>query len=237
MPPAQIDGAAGAPDTGLPVFETTAEERGLVQRQLGRCILRLQQYEMQSNYGRYYFDTKTAVADARHIERLGAFVCAYLGYLQLPVRRVLDIGCGVGQWQAIIAKHFPQASYQGVEFSEYLCERCGWERASVVDYRSKKPFDLVICQGVLACLSPMDLKQALRDLGTLSRGALYMEAVAIEDCERGVVDEDRTDPGLFRHKAALYRQGLAPHFNQLGGGLWFSRKAEVPVFAMECASP
>lgn len=64
-----------------------------------------------------------------------------------------------------------------------------------------------------------------------------MEAVAIEDCERGVVDEDRTDPGLFRHKAALYRQGLAPHFNQLGGGLWLSRKAEVPVFAMECASP
>ena len=188
-----------------------------------------------SYYRRYYFDKKTSVADARHIERLGAFVCAYLKYLRLPVRRVLDIGCGVGQWRGIIAKHSPQASYHGVEFSAYLCERYGWERASVVDYRAKNPFDLVICQGVLAYLSPSDLELALRNLGTLSRGALYLEAVAAEDYERGVVDEELTDPGLFRHKAALYRQGLAPNFNQLGGGVWLSRSADAPVFSMECA--
>ena len=188
-----------------------------------------------SYYRRYYFDKKTSVADARHIERLGAFVCKYLKYLRLPVRRVLDTGCGVGQWRGIIAKHFPNASYHGVEFSAYLCERYGWERASVVDYRGKKPFDLVICQGVLAYLSPSDLKLALRNSGTLSRGALYLEAVAVEDYVRGVVDEDLTDPGLFRHKAALYRQGLAPNFNQLGGGVWLSRSADVPVFSMECA--
>ncbi|MDB5826445.1 MAG: methyltransferase type 11 [Variovorax sp.] len=189
-----------------------------------------------SYYRRYYFDRKTSVADHRHIERLGAFVCAYLKYLRLPVRRVLDIGCGVGQWRGIIAKQFPQASYRGVEFSEYLCERYGWERASVVDYHAKKPFDLVICQGVLAYLSPSDLKLALRNLGRLTNGALYLEAVAAEDYKRGVVDEELTDPGLFRHKAALYRQGLAPHFNQLGGGVWLSRGAEVPVFSMECAA-
>ena len=46
--PDQVDGAVGASATGLTVFETGAEERGQVQRQLGRCILRLQQYEMQS---------------------------------------------------------------------------------------------------------------------------------------------------------------------------------------------
>ena len=117
----------------------------------------------EAYYARYYFDKKTKVADPRHVERLGAFVASYLKYLRVPVHRVLDVGCGIGLWRDIVARHFPQASYQGVEVSEYLCERYGWERGSVVDYRAQEPFDFVICQGVLAYLSPGDLKPALRN--------------------------------------------------------------------------
>ena len=93
----------------------------------------------------------------------------------------------------------------------------------------------MICQGVLPYLSPADLKIALKNLGKLSRGALYLEAVAREDYERDIIDEELTDPRLFRHRAALYRQGLSQGFSELDGGMWLSRKAQVPVFELECA--
>jgi predicted TPR repeat methyltransferase len=189
-----------------------------------------------SYYARYYFDKKTKVADRQHVERLGAFVSAYLKYLRVPVHRVLDVGCGVGLWRDIVARHFPQATYQGVEFSEYLCGQYGWERGSVVNYQAQKPFDFVICQGVLAYLNPVDLKRALRNLGTLSQGALYVEAVTLEDYENDIVDEDLTDPLLFRHRADMYRRGLSRPFKDVGGGVWISRRAEVPLFALECAA-
>lgn len=145
------------------------------------------------------------------------------------------MGCGIGLWQGAVARHFPDASYHGVEYSEYLCGRFGWERGSVVNYRCDEPFDLVICQGVLPYLSAADLQLALRNLGRLSRGALYVEAVAREDYERATLDEELTDPRLFRHRAQLYRRGLSEGFTELGGGVWLSRKAEVPLFELECA--
>ncbi|MDD2544749.1 MAG: class I SAM-dependent methyltransferase [Burkholderiaceae bacterium] len=194
----------------------------------------------EAYYQRYYFDKKTSVVDPEHVDRLGAFVCSYLKYLRVPVRRVLDIGCGVGLWRDALARHLPDATYHGVEFSEYLCGRFGWERGSVVDYQAHdpaEPFDLVICQGVLPYLSAADLKIALRNLARLCRGALYVEAVAREDYERDIIDEDLTDPRLFRHRAELYRRGLQDGFSELGGGVWLSRQCEVPLFALECADP
>jgi SAM-dependent methyltransferase len=191
----------------------------------------------EAYYQRFYFDKKTSVVDPAHVERLGAFVCSYLQYLRVPVRRVLDVGCGIGLWQGVIAKHFPQARYFGVEYSAYLCERFGWEQGSVLDYRPKSsasaPFDLVICQGVLPYLSAADAKLAMRNLGRLSHGALYVEAITREDWEQDTVDETITDPRMFQHPAQLYRTGLAEGFTELGGGVWLSRQAELPVFALE----
>ena len=128
----------------------------------------------EAYYQRFYFDKKTSVVDPAHMDRLGTFVGAYLQYLRVPVRRVLDVGCGIGLWQGLIARHFPQASYQGVELSDYLCDRYGWQRGSVVDCAADAPFDLVICQGGLPYLSPPDLRRARANLGRLSRGALYV---------------------------------------------------------------
>jgi len=189
----------------------------------------------EAYYQRFYFDKKTSVVDPQHMERLGTFVCSYLKYLRVPVNRVLDVGCGIGLWRDIMAQHFPTASYQGVEFSPYLCERFGWQQGSVVDYAASEPFDFVICQGVLPYLSPPDLKAALHNLGRLSRGALYIEAVSREDYERDIIDEDITDNRVFRHRADLYRRGLQEGAIELGGGVWLSRKAEVPLFALEQA--
>ena len=190
----------------------------------------------EAYYQRFYFDKKTSVVDPAHMERLGTFVCSYLKYLRVPVQRVLDVGCGIGLWKGIVAQHFPGAAYHGVEFSPYLCERFGWQQGSVVDYAADAPFDLVICQGVLPYLSPPDLKRALHNLGRLSKGALYVEAVSREDYERDTIDEDLTDNRVFRHRAELYRRGLAEGCLELGGGVWLSRQAEVPLFELEHAS-
>ncbi|MBM3387595.1 MAG: class I SAM-dependent methyltransferase [Betaproteobacteria bacterium] len=194
-----------------------------------------QQWFDEAYYERYYFDKKTSVVDPQHMQRLGSFVFSYLKYLRLPVTRVLDVGCGIGLWRELLAQHFPQASYQGVELSDYLCERYDWTRGSVVDFASAAPFDLVICQGVLPYLSPPDLRRALDNLGRLCQGALYLEAVTREDYENDTIDETLTDPRLFRHRAQLYRRGLAEHFTQIGGGLWLSAQAEVPMFTLETA--
>lgn len=187
----------------------------------------------EAYYQRFYFDKKTSVVDQDHVARLSAFVCHYLQYVRVPVRRVLDLGCGIGLWRDEIARHFPHASFQGVEYSEYLCGRFGWERGSVVDYRATAPFDLVICQGVLPYLNATDVKRALANLAVLCRGALYVEAVAREDWEQDIVDETLTDPRLFRHPAQLYRRGLSEGFTELGGGVWLSRQAQLPLFALE----
>jgi predicted TPR repeat methyltransferase len=187
----------------------------------------------EAYYQRYYFDKKTSVVDPDHVNRLGAFVCSYLQYLRVPVRRVLDVGCGIGLWRDVVKRHYPHAQYQGVEYSEYLCGRFGWERGSVVDYRATAPYDLVICQGVLPYLSATDLKLALANLGRLSQGALYVEAVTREDWEQDTVDETLTDPSLLKHAAAVYRRGLNEAFTELGGGVWLSHDAQVPLFALE----
>lgn len=187
----------------------------------------------EAYYQRYYFDRKTRVVDPAHAGRLADFVSAYLKYLRVPVRRVLDVGCGIGLWREQLARHFPGADYHGVEFSAYLCERYGWERGSVVDYAANQPFDLVICQGVLPYLGRAELQQALDNLGALSRGALYLEAATREDYERDIIDDERTDPGLQRHRASLYRRGLSRHFRDMGGGLWLSRRMDVPLFELE----
>ena len=188
----------------------------------------------EAYYERFYFNPKTRVVDREHFVRLGNLVGAYVKYLGVRIDRVLDIGCGIGLWRTVIESHFPSAHYQGVEFSDYLCERFGWEHGSVVDYRSETPFDLVICQGVLGYLAPGDLDRALANLGGLCQGVLYLEAATREDFERDVIDDAISDPRIFRHPAQRYRRGLQPHFREMGGGLWLSEQADVPTYELEC---
>ena len=186
-------------------------------------------------YERFYLDPKTRVTDPTAIARLGDFVCTYLQYLPIEVSRALDLGCGIGHWRDVLRRHFPAASYQGVEVSDYLCEQFGWQRGSVVDYRSKARFDLVICQGVLPYLGAREAKRAIENLAALCRGALYLEAITSDDYESGVIDKRRTDASMQLRRAAWYRRALAPHFVAAGGGVWVAKRAKVALYALEQA--
>ena len=87
--------------------------------------------------------------------------------------------------------------------------------------------------GSISLFMQQDDPAALHNLGRLSRGALYVEAVSLEDYEQDIIDEHLTDNRVFRHRAALYRRGLREGFVELGGGVWLSHQAEVPTFALE----
>lgn len=184
-------------------------------------------------YARFYENPRTRVSDGEQVDRLAGFVCGYLGYLGITARRILDLGCGIGLWRKPLARRFPGARYVGVEYSSYLCERYGFIQGSAVDFQAKQPFDLVVCQGVLPYLGAGDAKRAIDNIARLCRGALYLEAVTRDDYAAGIVDEARTDAGMKLRSRAFYLRALAPHFINVGGGVFVARNAQVPLYALE----
>lgn len=186
----------------------------------------------EAYYKRYYESARTRVTTPAEVARLANFVTAYLKHLQLPVKRVLDMGCGLGYWQQPLARAYPRAKYVGVEYSQYLCERHGWQQGSVVDYRARSPFDLIICQGVLQYLPDAEAAAAIANLAELCRGALYLEALTREDWEQNC-DQRRTDPALRLRLASWYRRHLYRYFTACGGGLFVCHDAPVTLFELE----
>jgi trans-aconitate methyltransferase len=166
---------------------------------------------------------------------LANFVCGYLNYLQQPVRRVLDVGCGLGHWRAPIARQFPKAKYVGMEFSEHLCEQHGWLHGSIAERVPKGQFDLVICQGVLQYIPPRDFAPALDHLAEACRGVLYLEALTRQDW-RDNVDQKRTDNAVHLRAAKRYRRELKTRgFVAIGGGLFVAESSPVVLFELEKA--
>lgn len=183
-------------------------------------------------YARFYGAEETRVAGQAETARLVRFVAGYLDYLQLPVHRVLDMGCGIGLWQAPVAEAFPEASYTGVEVSAYLCETHGFQRGSADTYRGRGLFDLVVCQGVLQYLDDARAEAAIDNLCRLCRGALYLEALTREDWAEHV-DQERTDGDVHKRLASWYRRRLAADFIAIGGGLFLKKTAPVTLFSLE----
>lgn len=187
-------------------------------------------------YRRYYRDPATRVSTRREQERLADFVCAATAYLGFRVRRVLDAGCGLGYMRAAVRRHFPQASYVGLEASEYLAKRHGWVHAGLEAYRPRTPFDLVICHDVLQYLDDRTAAAALVNLGRLSRGAAYVSALTLEDWQR-TADRARSDGGVHLRKAGWYRRRLARNFQSVGAGVLTRRGCRPVLWELERGWP
>jgi trans-aconitate methyltransferase len=186
----------------------------------------------ETYYQRFYKDRRTRVADRKSCERLAGFVFAYLDYLQLPVERVLDLGCGTGLWRREILQRYPDALYVGVEKSAYACRRYGWERGSVVDYRAKEDFDLVICQGVLQYLEDDEAEAALENLPHLAKSALYLEVLTAEDWKRNC-NQEKTDGQVHLRSVTWYRKRLRRRFRNCGGGLFVAKGSPAVLYELE----
>ena len=183
-------------------------------------------------YERFYSYPRIRVGDAKEIAVLGDFVCAYLRYLAQPVRRVLDIGCGLGFWRDVVARHYPNARYTGVEISDFLCEQYDWRRGSVVDFAARAPFDLVVCTDVLQYVPDADASAAIDNLATLCRGAMYFNLLTREDWEENC-DQERTNGDVYLRSSDWYRRRLGRHFIQAGGGMFLSPRSSAVLWELE----
>ena len=192
-------------------------------------------------YRRFYSDPRTRVSDLAAVRRLAAFVASYLRCLGVPVRSILDLGCGLGHWRTAAKVQWPRARHHGVEYSEAMCERFGWARGSIVDFdattlRRDGTFDLVVCRSVLQYLGDREAAAAIDNLGQWCGGALYLEALTELDWAENC-DQDRTDGAVHLRSGAWYRQRLGKYFVDCGGGVFCSRNAGVTLFELEGRGP
>ena len=185
-------------------------------------------------YERFYLDPRTRVSESEDIEIQARFLASYLDYLKIHVRWILDLGCGLGRLREPLLARFPRARYTGVEVSEHLCDELGWVRDSVATFRSRRRYDLVICQDVLQYLDDAQAEQAMRNLARLCRGALWFGALTREDWEENC-DQSRTDGNGYVREGSWYRDRLAPTFVCAGGGVFVARRAGVVMFELDRA--
>jgi len=185
-------------------------------------------------YDRFYRNPDTRAVTPAAARRQAEFIAAYLRYLEVPVKRILDIGCGTGTVLRALGRAFPRARCTGVEFSSYLCEHYGWAQGSVVDHRPPESADLVVCNDVLAYLDDTECAFAIENLAAMCSGALFLGVLTLEDL--ALCDRRRTDPAQIPRPAEWYRQRLNRFFMSTGGGLYLKHPVDVTVWTLERSS-
>ncbi len=187
----------------------------------------------QAYYQRYYYDARTAVTSQREMDARARLIAAYVNHVTLPVRRMLDAGCGIGLLRPTLKRLLPRAEYVGLDPSEYLCRKHGWVQGTIEAYRPSRPFDLVICYDVLQYLDTRDAGAAIANLGRLCRGVLYFSALTRADWNYNC-DPERTDRAVHLRSGDWYRLRLRRMFREVGAGFWIRRGIALPTWELEC---
>ena len=185
-------------------------------------------------YERFYRNPRTAVTNRAEMNARGRLIAAMADHLGLPVRSILDAGCGIGLLRAPLRRAFPRAAWTGLEYSEYLCQRYGWTQGSLATFRAE-PFDLVVCYDVLQYLDDRTAARAIVSLGRLTRGLLYISALTARDWRENC-DRTRTDRNVHLREVAWYGQRLRRWFRPSGVGFWIRRGAPLTAWEMETAA-
>jgi trans-aconitate methyltransferase len=185
-----------------------------------------------SYFRKYYFSAATRVTGAAEMRGRAQLIAAILRHANIPVRSILDAGCGIGLLRKPFAAALPRARYRGLETSEYLCTRYSWTRGSVVDFAPRSPSDLVICYDVLQYLNDRDAARAIANLAKLGRAAVYISALTREDW-RANCDKTLTDRAVHLRPGDWYRRRLRRRFNYLGFGIWLRKDVTAVLWDME----
>ncbi len=183
-------------------------------------------------YQRYYYDARTAVATRAEMRARARLIAAFAAHVGLPVRRILEAGCGTGLLRAELLRLLPRAHYTALDASEYLCRRHGWRLGRIEGFRAPRPFDLLVCYDVLQYLEAASAERALRNFARLTHGALYFSALTRGDFARNA-DRERTDADVHLRSARWYRARLKRHFREAGLGFWLRRGAPLTLWELE----
>jgi SAM-dependent methyltransferase len=185
-------------------------------------------------FRKYYFNAATRVTSAAEMRGRALLIAAILRHARMPVRSILDAGCGIGLLRKPLASAMPRARYIGLETSEYLCTRYRWTKGSVTDFSPRTQSDLVICYDVLQYLDDRQASRAILNLAKLTRGALYISALTREDWRQNC-DRIRTDRAVHLRPGEWYRRRLRRRFNYLGFGVWVRKEVTAILWDMERA--
>jgi len=185
-------------------------------------------------YRRFYRDGRTSVTSRTETAARAQLIAAYTKHIGCPVSSMLDAGCGLGLMREPLLRALPGATYVGLEYSEYLCQRYGWIQGSVADFKSRQSFDLVVCFDVLQYLDDDDAARAIRNLARLCHGVLFFSALTRRDWRENA-DQSRTDRRVIMRTGRWYGDRLARHFRQIGAGFWIRRGAPLVTWELESA--
>jgi SAM-dependent methyltransferase len=183
-------------------------------------------------FNKFYLNPATRVVTSTEMRSRAALIAAILRQGQIPVRSILDAGCGIGLLRKPFAGVLPRARYSGLESSAYLCRRFGWRRGSVIDFAPRKPFDLLVCYDVLQYLPDAQAERAIANFTRLTASALYVSALTTEDW-RDNCDRSRTDREVHLRTGGWYRRRLKKSFRYLGFGVWLRNDVTAILWEME----
>jgi SAM-dependent methyltransferase len=196
-----------------------------------------------THYDRHYFDKwyrhpRHRVKTRQDMRRQLGFIVAATEYmLDRPVRTVLDVGCGEGNWATVLRALRPRARYVGVDASEYAVRRFGARRnlrlgtlGNIGTIGLEGPFDLILCLGVLNYVAADELRRGLRQLRQLAGGLAYLEIFTRSDEATGDFRKSAAHPpGWYR--SVFRRAGFVP----LGLHCYLPRELAAHAAALERA--
>jgi SAM-dependent methyltransferase len=162
-------------------------------------------YYDKSYFDKWYRHPKHRVKSPLDMRRQLGFVLAATEYLlERPVRRVLDVGCGEGNWAPVLKRLRPSAKYWGVDGSEYAVRRWGKRRnirlgtfGSLADLGLPGKFDLVLCLGVLNYLPADEFGAGVRAIHGLLDGVAYLEIFTRADDATGDFTREYARPPIW----------------------------------------
>jgi len=193
-------------------------------------------------YDRSYFDrwyrSREKVVTPEDTTIKARFALAAAEYmLGRRVQSVLDVGCGEGEWRAVLRRARPQLRYTGVDSSEYTVKRYGRRRGirhgsfgDVGTMGLRGRFDLVICANVIQYVETRELRRGLRAIRRLTRGLAFLEAFAAEDDVEG--DQDGW---IVRPADVLRNEFHRAGFIACGMHCWMPRENRWRAAVLEVA--
>lgn len=181
-------------------------------------------------YRRFY--GRGGVHDKNSIARLASAVHGLCSWWGVSPRSVLDVGAGPGLWRDWYHREHPKVRVVSTDVSEYACTKYGHEQRDIATWRPAKPFDLVICHGVLQYPSDTDAESAIENLAHACRHVMYLEVPTRADY-RTIVDPSATDMDVHQRTGDWYRTRLERHFIQAGAGLWARKGGHVLLYELE----
>ena len=184
----------------------------------------------RSYFERYY--GKQPIHTVNEIAHLATAVHEMLAWWAAPVRSVLEVGAGRGDWGNWYRTLHPTVRVTSTDVSEHTCATFGHERRDIAQWAPKRPFDLVICTDVLQYLDDRAAARAVRNLTTATRTCLYFDALTSFDAKH-TVDRSKTDLNVTLRTGDWYRQRLSRGFTQAGAGLWIRKGSTVVLHELE----